>query len=341
MQAELLKTLSQITQEEQYLLIEENSPNRSLYGQPGRFIIERRRLSHLVAGEATAPFCLRPHPRFRAFPAHSHDFIEIMYVCCGSITHIVEEEKVKLDTDDLILFGRQTEHSVLAAGAEDIGINLIISPELFESLLRDIGQNTNFSTEKFESLLNRKGLPYLRLSAKDSLAVRNLMETLIGTVLCEKNTDGYLLRQSLHLLLCYLGTLPDAERPHHPDPYTDRMQNKILNYIKTSYSTATLTEAAAMMGLSPSYLSRWIEERFGASFKTLVMKERFDTACSLLTSTDMAVGEILNRVGYENSSYFHKEFKRRYGLSPMRYRKQGSLSERSASAASAKKALSS
>ncbi len=320
MQPHILEQLSRVTEEEQYILVEENPTPRGLYGKAGRFIIERRAVSHLVSGEETAPICLRPHPRFRAFPAHTHDFIEIMYVCRGSVTHVLEGEEIRLETDDLILFGRYTEHSILAAGAEDIGINLIISPDLFEALLREMGQSSQLSTKSFESLLNREGLPFLRLSGRSSIAVRNLMETLIGSVICEGNTDGYLLKQSLHLLLCYLAALSEGDSPPTASNYVGRMQKKILNYIKTSYSTATLTEAASMMGLSPSYLSRWIEQRFGASFKELLMRERFETARSLLSTTKMPVGEIINRVGYENSSYFHKEFKRRYGVTPKHYR---------------------
>ena len=321
MQQEILEKLSRLTEEEQYILVEENPTPRDLYGKSGRFIVERRKVSHLVSGESTAPVCLRMHPRFRPFPPHSHDFIEIMYVCNGTIIHDVDGEQVHLDTDDLILFGRYAEHSILAAGKEDIGVNLIISPELFEQILRDMGGTSQLPTATFASLLNHEGLPYLTLSAKDSIAVRNLMETLVGTVICEGNTDGYLLRQSLSLLLCYLAALPSDAKVRPAERYADRMQKKILNYIKTSYSTATLTEAAAMMGLSPSYLSRWIEASFGESFKELLMRERFETARALLSSTAMPVGEIINRVGYENSSYFHKEFKKRYGVTPNHYRK--------------------
>lgn len=316
----ILSKLSRLTEEEQYILVEENPTPRNLYGKAGRFIVERRKVSHLVSGEETAPVCLRPHPRFRAFPAHIHDFIEIMYVCHGSVTHVLDGEEIRLEEEDLILFGRFTEHAIREAGAEDIGINLIISTDLFEAILRDMGQSSQLPTASLESLLNREGVPYLRLSGRSGIAVRNLMETLIGSVICEGNTDGYLLRQSLHLLLCYLAALADEGASHPKDHYTGRMQKKILNYIKTSYSTATLTEAAAMMGLSPSYLSRWIEKTFGRSFKELLMEQRFDTACSLLSTTAMPVGEIINRVGYENSSYFHKEFKKRYGITPKRYR---------------------
>ncbi len=319
MDERILEKLSCLTEEEQYILVEKNPTPRDLYGKSGRFIVERRKVSHLVSGESTAPVCLRMHPRFRSFPVHSHDFIEIMYVCHGSITHDVGGERIRLDTDELILFGRRAEHSVLETGKDDIGVNLIISPDLFEQLLRGMGEGSPLPTATFVSLLDREGLSYLRLSAKESIAVRNLMETLVGTVICEGNTDGYLLRQSLSLLLCYLVSL-GGEEHFSPERYSDRMQRRLLNYVKTSYSTATLTEAAAMMGLSPSYLSRWIEKSFGQSFKELLMRERFETARALLTTTDMPVGEIINRVGYENSSYFHKEFKKRYGVTPNRYR---------------------
>ncbi len=103
--------------------------------------------------------------------------------------------------------------------------------------------------------------------------------------------------------------------------YDEKLKKKILNYIRTSYSTATLTEAAHMMGLSPSYLSRTVCNVFGQSFKDLLMAERFEAARELLRSTTMPIGDIINRVGYENSSYFHKEFRRRYGQTPGAYRK--------------------
>lgn len=316
----ILSGLSRLTEEEQYILVEENPTPIDLYGKAGRFIVERRKISHLVSGEETAPFCLRPHPRFRPFPAHTHDFIEIMYVCRGSVTHVLKGEEIRLEEEDLILFGRYTEHSILATGEEDIGINLIISPDLFEDILRDMGRSSQLPTASLEGLLRREGVPYLRLSGRSGIAVRNLMETLIGSVICEGNTDGYLLRQSLHLLLCYLASLAGESAPPSAEDYTGRMKKKFLSYVKTSYSTATLTEAAAMMGLSPSYLSRWVEKNFGKSFKDLLMAQRFETACALLTTTAMPVGEIINRVGYENSSYFHKEFKKRYGVTPKHYR---------------------
>lgn len=324
MQRQILEQLSEITEEEQYIMIPENPSPRALYAKSGRFIIERRHMSHLSFGESTAAICLRPHPRFREFPTHSHDFIEIMYVCSGRITHVFGNQRLVLNTDELILLGRDTKHSLLAAGKNDIGINLIISTELFELLIHSLRQNSQLPGKTFERLLNGDGLPYYVFDASDSLPIRNLMESMIHSVICERRRDGYILQQSLNLLLCYLASMEAAKAPTLQESYEDKLKKKILNYIRTSYRSATLTEAAQMTGLSPSYLSRTVCHAFGVSFKELLMTERFDAARELLRTTGMPIGDIINRVGYENSSYFHKEFKRRYGLTPGAYRRSQS-----------------
>ncbi len=319
MRQEILSRLTDITEEEQFILIEKAPDPKEIYSRSGRFIIERRRMSSLSFGESTAAICIRQHPRFRDFPLHSHDYIEIMYVCGGSITHKIGGETVTLGEDDLIILGKDTKHSILSAKENDIGINLIIAAELFEDAYNKMRKNSQLSNRAIENLLHGEGMPYCVFSARDCLPVQNIMESMISSVICEGNAGGYVLRQSVNLLICYLSSLfPDA-----PDDGSrkEKLKKRILGYIESSYSTATLTEAAEMLGLSPSYLSRLICEYFGVSFKKLLTDARFETACGLLMSTDLPIGDIINRVGYENSSYFHKEFKKRFGITPNNYRR--------------------
>jgi AraC-like DNA-binding protein/mannose-6-phosphate isomerase-like protein (cupin superfamily) len=321
MQKHIIDRLSGITAEEQYILVRENPvPYKQLYAKSGRFIIERRHISSLATGEATAAISMRQHPRFHDFPLHSHDFIEIMYICSGSITHSIGKEKVTLRKDDLIFLGLDTKHSILAAGEGDIGINLIISADLFESLINRLRQHSTQSAEIFTPLLSRGEAPYLVFHGDESIPICNLLENMVYSVICEKNSDGYILRQSLELLLCYLASLTErTERTEKPS-YEEATKAKIMTYIQTSYSSATLSEAAMMLGLSVPYLSRWISKTFGVSFKELLMEERFNIVKELLRSTDMPIGEIITHVGYENSSYFHKEFRKRFGMTPNSFR---------------------
>ncbi len=319
MKKELLQRLSQITEEEQFILIEKAPDPRELYSRSGRFIIERRRISSLTLGEATAAVSMRPHPRFREFPLHSHDYMEIMYVCGGSITHKINGETVTLHADDLIILGRDTKHSILSAGEGDIGINLIIATELFEDSYNKMKKSSQLSNKMIEALLRTDGASFCVFSAGDNIPVQNIMESMISAVMFEGNANGYILKQSVSLLISYLSALFPENSAESTE--NERLKKRILGYIESSYSTATLTEAAEMLGLSPSYLCRLIGELFGVSFKKLLTSVRFDTACSLLRTTDMSIGDIINRVGYENSSYFHKEFKKRFGLTPNNYRK--------------------
>ena len=83
MDAALLRLLSEITEEEQKIL-DGSSLDMGLYSDDRRDAVEAAK----VVGDAR-PISIRSHTRFTAFPRHRHDFVEIMYVCQGEITHLV------------------------------------------------------------------------------------------------------------------------------------------------------------------------------------------------------------------------------------------------------------
>ncbi|MBO5203847.1 MAG: helix-turn-helix domain-containing protein [Clostridia bacterium] len=323
MRDEILKKLSALSAEEQFTPVEDRPSQQSIYSKPGRFIIERRIISSISTGEATAAVCMRSHPRFRAFPSHTHDFIEIMYVCGGSITHEIGGRAVTVKAGDMIILGRDTRHSIKPSTISDIGINLIISADLFEVLLNTLRHDSSLNTRRLKTLLDRgDDKRFYLFRSSESVQISNLMESMIYSVVCKENIDGYVLEQSVKLLLCYLCSVSeDSEREESEDTYGEQTKKKIVKYIRSSYSTATLTEAAEMLGLSPTYLSRWIRRHFGVSFKELLMRERFAVASDLLRTTDLPIGDIFLHIGYENSSYFHKEFKKRFGMTPNNYRR--------------------
>ena len=50
------------------------------------------------------------------------------------------------------------------------------------------------------------------------------------------------------------------------------------------------------------------------------MRKRFQKATKYLVETDLQVEEVAVSVGYENVSYFYRQFKKRYGMTPRQYR---------------------
>ena len=75
MQEALLKKLSAVTAEERRILAGEGRIDRSLYMDGTRDVISGDKL--LPSGRIIT---IRPHTRFTAFPEHTHDYVEMVYL---------------------------------------------------------------------------------------------------------------------------------------------------------------------------------------------------------------------------------------------------------------------
>ena len=83
MQQELLDHLKKITEEEQKILDGRAEVDKELYTSGRDFIVDSRKM--LNEGKLIT---VRTHTRFVYFPAHRHNFIEVLYVCEGSVTNL-------------------------------------------------------------------------------------------------------------------------------------------------------------------------------------------------------------------------------------------------------------
>ena len=55
------------------------------------------------------------------------------------------------------------------------------------------------------------------------------------------------------------------------------------------------------------------------------MDERMEKARAAIEGTSLPIGDVIRSVGYENESYFHREFKERYGVTPLTMRKKATV----------------
>ena len=63
----------------------------------------------------------------------------------------------------------------------------------------------------------------------------------------------------------------------------------------------------------------------GQNFRQLLQQRKLQQAAYLLGHTPLPVESILENIGYENSSYFYRRFRARYGCSPAEYRASRSV----------------
>ncbi len=311
-----IEMLAKITQEEQAILDGEKDVQKERYST----FVQNFKINSKKMMQQEQYLAIRPHTRFVDFPMHTHDFIEIMYVCQGSITHVIENKEIRLEAGDMIFLNQHVQHALKKAQEEDIGINFLVLPQFFDIPLSMLQKNNPLADFIVNTLRENSAEPeYLVFRTGKNVAIENLMENMILSFFegdTEKQIDqitmGMVFLQLLHNME-FLGKESSKS-------YEDIVVNTILQYIDDNYQNASLSELAERLHISVSALSKLIKRATGSNFMGLLQRKRLQKAVALLVETDLNISDIMNAIGYENSSYFYNQFKERYGVSPRDYR---------------------
>lgn len=89
----------------------------------------------------------------------------------------------------------------------------------------------------------------------------------------------------------------------------------------------SLKKAADLFHISPSYFSRVFTKETSENYSTYLSLLKIEWAKQLLSSTDMTISEISDSLGFNESGYFIKIFKKHEGVTPSLYRKYYKHSE--------------
>ncbi|MBR1926888.1 MAG: response regulator [Bacteroidales bacterium] len=97
---------------------------------------------------------------------------------------------------------------------------------------------------------------------------------------------------------------------------------KITGLIEADLSNEEISPAflSEQMNISKSQLYRKLKELVDLSPVEFVRSIRLEKAAHMLKTTTLTVQEIMYSVGFNNKSYFYREFGKKYGASPKEYR---------------------
>ena len=318
MDERLLKKLSVVTEEEQRLLDGYGLDMTAYSGNIGSVDA-----SYLL--EAGKLITVRPNTRFIAFPKHSHNYVEIVYMCKGSQKHIIgDKTEIVLKEGELLLLNQHAFHQTGVAGMDDIAVNFIVLPQFFDTVLQLIGSDNQLSKFIVSGLAgNGYELNFMHFNVADVLPIQNLLENLIYNIV-EKSPNRRNINQvTMGLLFLNLLNFTDRIITDAATNIADAIVMSALKEIEENYMNASLSCVAAANHVTSAYVSRLVKEMTGKTFKQLLLEKRLDKAAVLLKSTKLPIGDIILLVGYENTSYFYKMFTERYKMSPKEFRISG------------------
>lgn len=320
MNRDIIAQLGVVTQEERQILQGNRQIDRTLYMEREDQVIDSRKL--LEHGKLIT---VRPHTRFVHFPEHTHNYVEMIYMCQGQTEHIVDGNTILLREGELLLLNQHATQEILPAGEGDIAVNFIILPEFFDVAFRMLGEEENLLRDFIVGCLcdDTRYSRYLHFQVSDVLPVQNLVENMVWTLLHDQPLKRSINQTAMGLLFLHLMHYTSRIRvnPDLDTSFEQQLNMRVLGYIDTHYRDGSLTELAADMGYDVYWLSRMIKQHLGRNYKELLQIKRLNQAAFLLQNTRVPVADISVAVGYDNTSYFHRIFREYYGMSPGEYRK--------------------
>ncbi len=258
---------------------------------------------------------MNPNPLYRETllneRPHKHFYIEFHYVYQGEEVLLFHKEKkeVHLTARQIALIPCQVYHCAKTDQSRNVTrfcFNFSIEAEdgkdnAIYQIFQNIKEVTVFESDFISSTLNR----YRKIVADEK---DPMQETRGGLLL-------------LDVILEIFRTL--SEGMNFPVHSQNKVRQKWLieeHIWSRFYTSEGLEGLAKKLYLSPRQTRKLVKQFYGEDYKTLIVRQRMETAELLLQSRDLALEEIAEKVGYRSYSGFHLAFVRTFQITPGEYR---------------------
>lgn len=265
----------------------------------------------------------RCEPKFE-FHWHYHPECQLELLIRGRERLFVGDRVLDFVPGQLVLIGPYLPHSMLTEHevsldnpeqesvivqfpVEFLGSDFLQRPELrrVQKLLERSRRGLIFSTENCRSIFDRVALlpersPFERLHELlwilHALAERGEVEQLASETYQSSSTQTSQTEyEQINIVSAYI-------QKHLAEDITE-------------------SEVATLLYLSPSAFSRFFKRITGMTFVDYVNGNRIGRACRRLIESEASVLEVSLEVGFGNKSNFNRQFKRRKGMTPSKFRK--------------------
>ena len=255
---------------------------------------------------------------------HKHDYFEFVYVYRGSGINVFREKSIHLHEGDGLLLNPSILHSFYTEDSDSIVLNIAMIESLFVgtklSLLSDNQVFNNF----FVNYMYQMNLcmDYLLFPSRSDVQIRNSVENIVYEYVKKKPFYQNILQSSVVTLFAYLARLFAQTSGIDDEKQMQASQiSALLEYIQENLATVTMSQLENRFSYSSRQISRLLKQHTGQTFTELLLNIRLRQAAELLSASSLTISEVSSLVGFNDSLYFGKVFKGKYGLAPSQYRK--------------------
>jgi AraC family transcriptional regulator, transcriptional activator of pobA len=248
---------------------------------------------------------------------HRHDYHELIWTRSGAGQHLIDGEVFPVRPRTVTLIGRGQVH-VFERASGLHGAVVRFGDELLHE------EPTARANPGW--LLDRRGARTVAVPAGDAGHLAAVVEALAAETGRPGDSRSVDLQRHLLLaLLLWVERWYDAVRTEQRDAddaelqlyrrFTEVLEREFARHHEAGHYADVLRVPQAL-------LSRSLAAVTGRGTKELITERRMLEAARLLRFSDLTVGEVARRAGFDDQLYFSRAFKRRSGEAPMAYRER-------------------
>lgn len=248
---------------------------------------------------------------------HAHEFEELVVIVGGRGTHRIGAEEYPLEPGEVFVVLRGMSHHYPATQGLSL-INILYDPRRFRQPRADLG-----ALPGYHALFEIE--PRLRQRARFKNRLKLPVETLgqfLGIVAeLDKELAGrdpgyrFMATAQFERLLGFISRAYGAVSKPLAQPVTQI--SEVLAFLERHYAEELkVDDLAEVAGMSPTSLYRAFREILARSPIDYLIHLRLDKAAQLLRRGGLRVGEVSAAVGFSDSNYFARQFRRVHGQSP-------------------------
>lgn len=263
------------------------------------------------------------HNRFAPMIEHIHDFIELNYVYSGQCIQSINGNKLILKKGDFCVLDRDVPHAIEPLQTNDLLINILMNNQTFSSLFHlKLNKNDSligdFLIKAFDAQSQHD--QYLFFETQQTPHLHTQIQLLLQEYWRQIPVDQPFVRQYLQLILSELMRLYKIEVANKQKTSFNCLD--VLTYIDAHYHTVTLNEISQIFNYNKNYISNELKRATGKNFQETVLQKKLLVAKQLLLHSSQTIEEVAIHAGFHSTSYFYRQFKRFFGITPKQFRKR-------------------
>ena len=257
------------------------------------------------------------------YPIHTHDFSELVLVLNGHGTHFTRKHTFQVGRGDLFVINGDRAH-----GYQDLE-NLILINILFDLKKLhlpdyDIHQSPGFHTLFTIEPLMREDTRFssrLKLNEQQIKEIKGIILKMEREQTLRKEGYSYQTAAYFMQMIAYLSRVcSENSRSGKSNLYN---LGEAISFMENNLDRGiSIKELLKIAPMSESSLLRAFKKITGTSPLDYHLRKRIDRACSRLEVSDTSITTIAYDLGFTDSNYFSRQFKRVLGETPREYRKR-------------------